>query len=96
LAQADEIADLKAALDASEEKGYNEGFIEAKNSGEPIVHQARHHGFAEEWLAALQAMGVVEDSPLRNPEKIPYPVPTPPPPVEGCGSRHGKGERQGC
>ena len=96
LAHADEIADLKAALDASEEKGYNKGFIEAENSGEPIVHQAWHHGFAKGWLAALQAMGVVEDSPLRNPEQIPYPVPTPPPPVEGRGSGHNKGERQGC
>ena len=81
-AQVDEIADLKPALDASEEKGYNEGFIDAENSGEPIVHQARHHGFAKGWLAALQAMIVAEDSPLRNPKQIPYPVPTPPPPVE--------------
>ena len=74
LAQADEISDLKAAFDASEEKGYNEGFADAENSVESIVHQARHHGFGEGWLVALQAMGVGEDSPLRNLKQIPYPA----------------------
>ena len=53
LAQADEIADLKAALDASKERGYNLGFVDAENSMEPIVLQARHHRFGEGWLAAL-------------------------------------------
>ena len=41
LAQADEIADLKAALETCEEKWYNEGFADAENSMEPIVHQVR-------------------------------------------------------
>ena len=80
LAQVDKIADLKAAFEACENKWYNEGFVDAKNSVEPIVHQARFHGFGEGWLAALQVMGVLEDSPLKNPEQIPYP--TPPPPVQ--------------
>ena len=40
LAQVDEIANLKAALEACEEKWYNEGFMDAKNSMEPIVYQA--------------------------------------------------------
>ena len=75
LTQADEIANLKVAFEAYEEKWYNEGFADAENSVEPIVHQARFHGFGEGWLAALQAMGVAEDSPLRNPKKIPYPTP---------------------
>ena len=78
MAQADEIADLKAALDASEDKGYNLGFADVENSVKPIVHQARNHGFGKRWLAALQAMGVAKDSPLRNPKQIPYPAPTPP------------------
>ena len=77
LSQVDEIAYLKAFLDASEEKGYNEGFVDAENFVEPIVFQARHHEFSEGWLAALQTMGVAEDSPLRNPEQIPYPTPAP-------------------
>ena len=74
LAQADEISNLKVALDASEEKGYNEGFTDAENSVKSVVHQAWHHGFGEGWLAALQAIGVGEDSPLRNLEQIPYPA----------------------
>ena len=28
-------------------------------------------------MAALQVMGVPNDSPLRNPDQIPYPDPTP-------------------
>ena len=78
LAYVDEIADLKAALEACENKWYNEGFADAENSVEPIVHQARFHGFGEECLATLQAMGVLEDSPLRKSEQIPYPAPSPP------------------
>ena len=37
LAQADEIADLKTALNASEERGNNLGFADVENSVEPIV-----------------------------------------------------------
>lgn len=48
LAQADEIFDLKAALEACEEKWYNEGFVDAENSMEAIVYQARQHEFKEE------------------------------------------------
>ena len=79
LAHVDEIANLKAALEACENKWYNEGFANAENSVEPIVHQTRSYGFREGWLAALQAMGMPKDSPLRNPEQIPYPaLPLPP------------------
>ena len=77
LTQADEIADLKAALEACEEKWYNEGFADVENSVEPIVYQARKHGFREGWMAALQAMEVPNDSPLRNPDQVPFPDPSP-------------------
>ena len=77
LAQADQIVDLKASLEACENKWYDEGFADAEKSVEPIVHQARLHGFREGWLAALQVMGVAEDSPLRDPSQIPYPAPPP-------------------
>ena len=80
LAQANKVADLKVAIDACKEKWYNQDFANAENSVEPIFHQARHHGFREGWLVALQAMGVVEDSSLRNPKQIPYRLPPPPPP----------------
>ena len=35
--QAEELADLKAALEACENKWYNEGFPDAKNSAEPVI-----------------------------------------------------------
>lgn len=70
--------DLKAAFDVSEERGYNMGFANAENFIETVVHQAQNHEFGEGWLAALQTMGVAEDSPLRNPEQIPYLAPAPP------------------
>ena len=79
LAHVDEIADKKVALKTCENKWYNEGFMDAKNSVEPIVHQARSYGFGEGWLVALQVMGVLEDSLLRNPEQIPYLAPSPHP-----------------
>ena len=44
LAEVDEIADLKAALEACEEKWSNEGFSNVENFVEPIVNQSRFHG----------------------------------------------------
>ena len=66
------------ALKACENKWYDEGFANAEKSTEPVVHQAPFHVFGKGWLAAFQAMGVPEDSPLRNPDQIPYPAPPPP------------------
>ena len=76
-AQAEELADLKVALEACEEKWYNEGFANAENSAEPVVNQARRLGFEAGWFAALQALGVLEDSPLRDPSQISFPSSTP-------------------
>ena len=75
---AKEIVELKTALKTNKDKWYNTGFADAKNSVEPIIYQSRWHGFSEGWMAALQVMGVPNDSPLRNPDQIPYPDPTPP------------------
>lgn len=47
LAQADQIASMKDALEACEDKWYNAGFSEAESAVEPIIFQARHHGFGE-------------------------------------------------
>lgn len=70
-----EIAELKAALEESENKYYNMGFNDAENLAEPVMFENRKYGFDEGWLAAMLAMGVPEDSPLRNPNQIPYPEP---------------------
>ena len=65
--QAKELTDLRAALKACEQKWYNEGFADAEKSTEPVVAQARRLGFEAGWFAALQALGVPKDSPLRDP-----------------------------
>ena len=78
LTQANEIADLKAALEACEEKWYNKGFADAENSVEPIVYQAQKHEFGEGWVAALQAIGVPDNSPLRKLTRSPSRIPLPP------------------
>ena len=72
-ARAEELADLRAALEGCESKWYDEGFADAENSMEPIINEARKLAFKEGWLAALQAVGVPEDSPLRDPNQIPLP-----------------------
>ena len=72
-AQAKELANLRAILEGCEEKWYNEGFVDAENSAEPVMNQARRLGFEAGWFAALQVLGVPEDSPLRDPSQIPFP-----------------------
>ena len=78
MAHAEEVSDLKAALEACENKWYDEGFANAENSMEPVVLQAQAQGFEEGWLAALQAMAVPEDFQLWNHEQIPRPTLTNP------------------
>ena len=53
LAQVDEIADVKVALKAYEDKWYNMGFADAEGSVEPNVYKAWKHWFKEGWMAAL-------------------------------------------
>ena len=82
LAQVNEVAEPKAALEACKDKWYNMGFTDAENSVEPIIYQSQRHGFGEGWVATLQVMGVPDDSPLRNLKQIPYREPPPPPPPQ--------------
>jgi len=73
VALAEEIADLWAALVASENKWYDKGFVNAEKGVEPVVMEARQLSFKDGWMTAQLALGVVEDSPLRNPGKVPLP-----------------------
>ena len=50
---AEELAYLRAALAACEQKWYNEGFADAEQSAELIVAQARKLGFEAGWFTAL-------------------------------------------
>jgi len=73
----EEVAGLRATLEACENKWYNEGFANVEKSMEPVVIQARELSFREGWMAALQALGVLEDSSLRDSNQIPVPVSIP-------------------
>ena len=68
-----EMADLKAAVAKSEDKFYNMGFTNAENSREPIMVESQRYGFGEGWMAAVNAMGLLEDYAFRDLEQIPYP-----------------------
>ena len=67
------MADLRAALEGCESKWYNEGFVDAENLVEPVISEAQKLAFKEGWFAALQAVGVPEDSPLKDPNHISLP-----------------------
>ena len=64
-------------MEACEDKWYNEGFADAENSVELVIKGAWKLAFKKGWLAALQALGVLEDSPLRDPSQIAFLSPTP-------------------
>ena len=66
-ALSEKVANLRAALEACENKWYDERFADAKKSVEPVVIQARQLSFREGWMAALQALGVLEVSSLMDP-----------------------------
>ena len=72
LAEEISLNTAQAEEEACEEKWYNEGFVDAENSAEPIVNQARRLGFEAGWFTALQILGVPEDFPLRDPNQIPF------------------------
>ena len=72
----EEVVDLRAALEACESKWYDEGFVDAEKGVEPVVMQARQLSFQEGWIAALQALEVPKDSPLKDPGRIPFLDPT--------------------
>ena len=72
-----EVTDLRAALEACEGKWYDKGFADAEKGVKLVVMQARQLSFREGWIATLQALGVPEDSPLRDPSQIPIPDSTP-------------------
>ena len=43
--QAEELADLRVALEGCENKWYNEGFADVENSVEPVINKARKLAF---------------------------------------------------
>ena len=52
-AQAEDLADLRAALEGCESKWYNEGFVDAEDSVDPVISEAQKLAFKEGWFAAF-------------------------------------------
>ena len=52
-AQAEDLVDLRAALEGCESKWYNEGFVDAEDSVEPVISEAQKLAFKEGWFAAF-------------------------------------------
>ena len=71
-AQNKEMADLKAMVAKSEDKFYNMGFANAENSKEPIMVESQRYRFRDGWMAAVNAMGLLEDYAFRDLEQVPY------------------------
>lgn len=74
--------DLKIIVVQSEDKFYNMGFVDVENSGECIILESRCYGFGEGWMAAVNALDLLEESPFKDPEQIPLPEPSHPTPVQ--------------
>ena len=53
VAQAEGLANLRVALEACENKWYNEGFANAENFAELVIKEAWRLAFEKGWLAAL-------------------------------------------
>jgi len=51
--QAEGLANLRVALEACENKWYNEGFANAENSAKLVIKEAWRLAFEEDWLATL-------------------------------------------
>ena len=72
IALTDELANLRVALEACENKWYYEGFADAEEGVGLVIKEARQLSFQEGWMAALHASGVPKDSHLRDPGQIPF------------------------
>lgn len=81
LARDKEVADLRIVVGQSETKFYNMGFVDAENSSEPIMLESRCCGFEEGWMISLNTLSLLEDSPFRDPDQVPYPKKLLPRPV---------------
>ena len=67
LAHDKELADLKETMKMCEQVFYNMGFNDAKNSASVVIFQAQRLGFSEGWMAAVNAIGLLESSAFRDP-----------------------------
>lgn len=68
-----ELTDLKRMAKARKQAYYNKGFKDTENSVRPVIFQARKFGFMEGWMAAVNVIGLPENSPFRSADQVPLP-----------------------
>ena len=51
--RAEELADLRVALEGCESKWYNKGFADVEDSVEPVINETRKLAFKKGWFVAL-------------------------------------------
>lgn len=68
-----ELADLKETMKNCGQVFYNMGFKDTKNLAKAVIFQARRLGFREGWMAAINAIGLPQNSFFRGTKQIPLP-----------------------
>ena len=65
-AKAEDLADLRAALEGCESKWYNEGFVDAEDSVEPVISEAQKLAFKEGVVRSLLDRGCSQGLPFER------------------------------
>lgn len=66
-----ELTDLKSMAKARKQAYYNKGFKDTKNSVGLVIFQAQKFRFMEGWMAAVNVVGLPENSPFRSADQVP-------------------------
>ena len=65
-----ELVDLKNMMKTRKQSYYNKGFRDAKNLAGPVIFQPWKFGFMEGWMAAMNAISLLDTSPFRSADQI--------------------------
>lgn len=68
-----ELANLKSMMKAQKQTYYNKDFKDVENSARPIVFQAQKFRFMEGWMAVVNAIDLLKNSPFRSADQVPLP-----------------------
>ena len=65
-----ELTDLKSIPKARKQAYYNKNFRDAENFVRPVIFQAQKFGFMEGWMAEVDAIGLLRNSPFRSVNQV--------------------------
>lgn len=68
-----ELDDLKEIMKNCKQEFYNMRFRDTENSAGPVIFQFRNFGFMEGWMAVVNAIGLLDNSPYRDASQVPLP-----------------------